>query len=158
MGCGWESRGPGTHNVPSSLKEASETQSPSLRKRQLNHSPQPLHFSSIHRANLSSMADNHGTQTLRDMNTHLFHSSVQKPGRETAGSSRKGALWDPSDGEKRKGSLAKSLAASRRHNSRSKLRIRQCCLCCLVYASGTSRLPVIWDFLHVENCSSLFRA
>lgn len=127
-------------------------------KRRQNHSPQLLHLCSIHRANLSSMADNHRTQTLKDINTYLFHSSVQKPGREIAGSSRKGAPWDPSDGEKRKGSLARSSAASQRHNSRSKLCIRQCCLCCLVYASGTSRLPVLWDFLHVENCSSLFRA
>lgn len=58
-----EPRDPGTHNVPSFLKEAGETQSQSLRKRKLNHRPQLLRLLSIHEVNLSSVASNRGTQT-----------------------------------------------------------------------------------------------
>lgn len=58
-----EPRGPGTHNVPSFLKEAGETQSQSLRKRKLNHRPQLLRLLFIHGVNLSSVASNRGTQT-----------------------------------------------------------------------------------------------
>ena len=39
---------PGTHNIPSSLKESDGAQSQSLRERQPSHSPQPLRLLSIH--------------------------------------------------------------------------------------------------------------
>lgn len=43
----WKPKGPGTHNDPSSLKEAVETDSQSLRKSDQTQSP-ALHLLSIH--------------------------------------------------------------------------------------------------------------
>lgn len=83
-----------------------------------------------------------GPKALRQMSTHLFCSSAQKLGRKTAGRSRRGAPWDPSASEEREGSPVRSPAAAHRRHGRVSSLSGKCCLYCLVYASGTSRLPV----------------
>lgn len=77
------------------------------------------------------------------MNTYLFCSSAQKSERKTAGHSRRGAPWDPSASEDKEGSLARAgPLLSDTSRSRESSASAKCCLCCLVHASETSRLPV----------------
>lgn len=134
---------PGSRNSQYSfLFESGETQKQSLRKRQQNPRPQPP-------APATSpcpwagwlLAGNGGTHTLKQMSTHLFHSSTPKPARETAGSSMRGAPWDPSASEEKEGSPwgAQQLledATAERGQCQAELTLPTS------YASGTRWLPV----------------
>jgi hypothetical protein len=108
------------------------------------------------------------------MDTHLFRSSTQKPGRETEVFSRKGILWDPLASNRRQGPQLWAQLSSARQDSclllppRKKLWSSKCCLCwqvpepasCLnrvffFFSTWASRIAHLWSGLN-HFITSLF--